>query len=229
MTVEEIKTLLKEYYSGIDEDTCSMFDLNMKNSILDTKGEVKAYISEKILGTALYAVFNAVKETRRLEAKKKLVELNNCDEYYGAVGDKFKGKPVHLHLARISSFETDFGWTYIWNMKDDDGRTFVWFSSNGPEGMIRKIREGIVNEMRENFHDDWKANLHKEECDSTDENFIKLWNENKRLCGIEESIGNGVPVELNLVGGSIKEHKEYTDRDGITVKQTVVTRCKINW
>ena len=231
MTNEEIKTLIKNYYSSIDEDTCTMFELNMKNSILDTNGEVKSYISERILGTALYAIFNAVKETRRLEAKKKLAELNNLDEYYGAVGDKFKGKPVHLHLIKYSSFETQFGWTFIWNMKDNDGRTFVWFSSSSPAGMVMRIREGLISEMRSlpTGFEDYRNSITEWKCVSTDENFIKLWNENHRLYEIEKQITDGVPVEFDLVGGSIKEHKEYTDRDGITVKQTVVTRCKLNW
>ena len=188
MSNEEIKTLIKEYYSNIDEDSCSMFELNMKNSILNTKGELKPFISEKVLGTALYAIFHCVNETRRIEAKKKLAQLNTLNEFFGSVGDKFKSKPVHLHLIKTSSFETQFGFTFIWNMRDDDGRTFVWFSSSSPFDSVNSVRERIFKSLRDDYVMEYHKNRGKEVCESDNEEFVKLWNENKRLYKIEQAL-----------------------------------------
>lgn len=201
MNTTEIKDLIKNYYSNINEDTATMFDINMKNSLLDSEGNLKDYISEKVFGIALYAVFNAVKKTREAEARKKIAEMNSCNEYFGNIGDKFKGNPLHVTLVKCPSFETDYGTTYVWNMKDDEGHDIVWFSSNSPNGMIYHLGS---------------------ECENAEEK--------KNLGNVSVALDNGSPISFDIVGGSIKDHKEYTNRDDVSTKQTIVTRCKIdNW
>lgn len=210
MNTTEIKDLIKNYYSNINEDTATMFDINMKNSLLDSEGNLKDYISEKVFGIALYAVFNAVKKTREAEARKKIAEMNSCNEYFGEVGYKFKGHALNVTLTKINRFETQFGCTYIWNMKDKDGHDFVWFSSVSPYGMLSQMESNIR----------WNDDLDEETKDK------KLEPLNKLFTAIE----NGSPVNFDIVGGSIKDHKEYTNRDNVSTKQTIVTRCKIdNW
>ena len=195
--------------------------------------ELRQAIPNKFLGIAIYGFISAKKNHDKIiqnEAKKRLIEKTLNNEYFGQIGDKFKGHPLKVRLEKVNCFENDFGYTYLWNMKDESGHSIVWFSSNGPHSMIREIRESLISEMRSlpTGFEDYRNSLSEKRCISKDENFIKLWNENHRLYEIEESIDAGVPVELEIIGGSIKDHKDYTDKNGITYKQTIVTRCKID-
>lgn len=194
--------------------------------------ELRQAIPNKFLGIAIYGFISAKKNHDKIiqnEAKKRLVEKTLNNEYFGQVGDKFKGHPLKVRLEKVNCFENDFGYTYLWNMKDEAGHSIIWFSSNGPHSMIRQTREKIMSDLHDYCRDKLNTTIHIAELEhSDDENFIKLWNENHRLYEIEESIDAGVPVELEIIGGSIKEHKDYTDKNGITYKQTIVTRCKID-
>ena len=115
-------------------------------------------------------------------------------------------------------------------MKDEAGYSIIWFSSNGPRSMIR--RESLVSELRSYCLEKCNSRLIDDVIKNhpEDEKLQNDWSENLRLLKIEEFIDAGVPVELEIIGGSIKDHKDYIDKNGITYKQTVVTRCKIdNW
>lgn len=194
--------------------------------------ELRYAIPNKFIGIAIYGFISAKKNHDKIiqnEAKKRLIEKTLNNEYFGQVGDKFKGHPLKVRLEKVNCFENDFGYTYLWNMKDEAGHSIIWFSSNGPHSMIRQTREKIMSDLHDYCRDKLNTTIHIAELEhSDDENFIKLWNENHRLYEIEESIDAGVPVELEIIGGSIKEHKDYTDKNGITYKQTIVTRCKID-
>lgn len=221
------------------ENPANDFLLNARATFFKTNNqgvrELRERISNKFIGIAIYGFISAKKNHDRIvqnEAKKRLIEKTLNNEYFGQVGDKFKGHPLKVRLEKINCFENDFGYTYLWNMKDEAGHLIVWFSSNGPSYMIQQIRESLISEMRNlpTGFEDYRNSLYEKKCVSKDENFIKLWNENHRLLKIEESIDAGVPVEFEIIGGSIKDHKDYTDKNGITYKQTVVTRCKVdNW
>ena len=114
-------------------------------------------------------------------------------------------------------------------MKDEAGHSIVWFSSHGPSSMIRGIRESLISELRTYCMDNFKLCINEMKAEHPDDKFFsEKYSENLRLLKIEESIDAGVPVEFEIVGGSIKDHKDYTDKNGITYKQTVVTRCKID-
>ena len=117
-------------------------------------------------------------------------------------------------------------------MKDEAGHSIVWFSSNGAFSMVNRERESLVNEIRSYCVEKYNSHNISEAVKnhSEDEKLQNDWSENLRLQEIEKMIDAGVPVEFEIIGGSIKDHKDYTDKNGITYKQTVVTRCKIdNW
>lgn len=48
---------------------------------------------------------------------------------------------------------------------------------------------------------------------------------------MEEEVRNAIAhneiVEFDIVGGSIKNHKTYTDKNGVETKQTIITRCSL--
>lgn len=196
--------------------------------------ELRKLIPNKFLGIAIYGFISAKNNHDKIiqnEAKKKLIEQNLNNEYFGQIGDKFKGHPLKVRLEKINCFENDFGYTYLWNMKDEAGHSIVWFSSNGPINLIRQVREKIVAEVSDYCWSKFQVTLHQMEMyHADDEYYSKTWGENLRLQEIEKMIDAGVPVELEIVGGTIKDHKDYTDKSGITYKQTILTRCKIdNW
>lgn len=197
------------------------------------KRELRQAIPNKFIGIAIYGFISAKKNHDKIiqnEAKKRLIEKTLNNEYFGQVGDKFKGHPLKVRLEKINCFENDFGYTYLWNMKDEAGHSIIWFSSNGPRSMIR--RESLVSELRSYCLEKYNSILIDDVIKNhpEDEKLQNDWSENLRLLKIEEFINAGVPVELEIIGGSIKDHKDYIDKNGITYKQTVVTRCKIdNW
>ena len=197
------------------------------------KRELRQAIPNKFIGIAIYGFISAKKNHDKIiqnEAKKRLIEKTLNNEYFGQVGDKFKGHPLKVRLEKINCFENDFGYTYLWNMKDEIGHSIIWFSSNGPRSMIR--RESLVSELRSYYLEKYNSSLIDDVIKNhpEDEKLQNDWSENLRLLKIEEFIDAGVPVELEIIGGSIKDHKDYIDKNGITYKQTVVTRCKIdNW
>lgn len=197
--------------------------------------ELRKRIPNKFEGVAIYGFISAKKNHDKIiqkEAKKKLIEKTLNNEYFGQVGDKFKGHPLKVRLEKINCFENDFGYTYLWNMKDEAGHSIVWFSSNGPHSMIRQIREPLVSELRNYCSEKYNSRSIEDMIKShlEDEKLQNDWSENLRLSKIEEFIDAGVPVELEIIGGSIKDHKDYINKDGITFKQTIVTRLKIdNW
>ena len=59
-------------------------------------------------------------EKRRAEAKKS--------EYQGSIGDRITRK---VHVVRETPIEGPYGISYLYNMVDDDGNVYTWFSSRG--------------------------------------------------------------------------------------------------
>lgn len=233
MTNEQIKTLLVDFYKNIDDDTCTLFDFNMKHAILDNKGNLKSYISEKTIGIALYSVFNAINKTRKEEEKRlrteKLNALHEKDEFFGEVGYKFKGHPLHVTLTRTASYETDFGTTFVWNMVNDEGNIIVWKSSCSPYGNVTIELNHKGEELRDYCRSNFNCSINEmRESHMNDERFATSIKYLDHLKEIQKAIENNIPISFDIVGGSIKEHKVYTDRNGVNYKQTMVTRCKID-
>lgn len=229
----EMKEWLNEAFNV--ENPANDFLMNARATFFKTNNqgvrELRNAIPKKFAGIAIYGFISAKKNHDKIiqnEAKKRLIEKTLNNEYFGQVGDKFKGHPLKVRLEKINCFENDFGYTYLWNMKDEAGHSIVWFSSNGPRSMIR--RESLVSELRSYCLEKYNSRLIDDVIKNhpEDEKLQNDWSENLRLLKIEESIDAGVPVELEIIGGSIKDHKDYTDKNGITYKQTVVTRCKID-
>ena len=211
-----VKSLLDKYFKN-PKDNWDIFTTNIHHALYcyDENNELKMRnsISKKNMGIVAYAFKKAMDMDRKEKAEAlrlaKLSEFANKSDYYGNVGDKFKGNPIKLTLMSCPSFETQFSYTYIWNMRDDEGRNFVWFSSSCPSGMVAQLARKIR----------WD--------DELDEDYRNK--EVARLGKIESNIDSNVPVSFTIIGGSIKEHKEYTDRNGIVTKQTVITRCKVEF
>lgn len=229
----EMKEWLNEAFNV--ENPANDFLSNARATFFRTNNqgvrELRNAIPNKYVGIAIYGFISAKKNHDKIiqnEAKKRLIEKTLNNEYFGQVGDKFKGHPLKVRLEKINCFENDFGYTYLWNMKDEAGHSIVWFSSNGPRSMIR--RESLVSELRSYCLEKYNSRLIDDVIKNhpEDEKLQNDWSENLRLLKIEESIDAGVPVEFEIIGGSIKDHKDYTDKNGITYKQTVVTRCKID-
>lgn len=230
----EMKEWLNETFNV--ENPANDFLSNARATFFRTNNqgvrELRNAIPNKYVGIAIYGFISAKKNHDKIiqnEAKKKLIEKTLNNEYFGQIGDKFKGHPLKVRLEKINCFENDFGYIYLWNMKDEAGHSIVWFSSHGPSSMIRGIRESLISELRTYCMDNFKLCINEMKTEHPDDKFFnEKYSENLRLLKIEESIDAGVPVELEIIGGSIKDHKDYTDKNGITYKQTVVTRCKID-
>src|SRR5690606_8284949 len=53
--------------------------------------------------------------------------IDNLSEFVGSVGER---RDFDLTITRSSSFEGDYGVTYVYEMVDGDNNSLVWFASN---------------------------------------------------------------------------------------------------
>lgn len=72
------------------------------------------------------------------DMKKKAAESKPKDmsEWIGVVGEKEKLE--NLEIVHISGFDTDFGWSSIYKMKDQNGNHFTKFGTIGTKFIVKK-------------------------------------------------------------------------------------------
>lgn len=76
--------------------------------------------------------------TRELERRLSFESLDSDDSEGPSFLSEFVGEPkerlrgLELTVTRTNSFEGDYGTTFVYNMRDDSGNSFVWFASNPP-------------------------------------------------------------------------------------------------
>lgn len=106
-------------------------------------------VDRRTFGVAASAV---AAYTREQERSLMLDSLDSDDQEGPSFVSDFVGTPkermrgLELTVTRTHSFDGQYGTTFIYNMRDDSGNSFVWFSSNplqykDPEAVARVAAE----------------------------------------------------------------------------------------
>jgi hypothetical protein len=87
------------------------------------------------------------REMGMIEKKVQERQEQKASVHVGEVGQRYS---FELLVTKKSTFETQFGWTTLHIMKDENGNVFTWFSSNKEfdEGTLIIVK-GTVKEHRE--------------------------------------------------------------------------------
>ncbi len=89
------------------------------------------YCKETHLGFIAFAPIAYARYTEALEADRKKIEEKEIQaansEYVGKPGEKIILDLTKMEL--ITSFENQWGWTYLYKMIDKNGNVMIWYSS----------------------------------------------------------------------------------------------------
>ena len=75
-------------------------------------------------GFVAYAYVAYLKEKERIEEENKRKNELDTITYYGEVGNKIKD--IKVTGRCVAGYDTQFGYTYIYKFKDDEGHIFIW-------------------------------------------------------------------------------------------------------
>lgn len=107
-------------YNGID------------NLVMNCKIEAaRGYEVARRIGRLVYSPVAYEKETEREKQKAKEKAANAASKHVGAVGERIKIKAQTARL--ITSWETVYGYTFLYKFTDDAGNIFVWFASSAAD------------------------------------------------------------------------------------------------
>ena len=102
----------------------SSFDLLSNAAYLALNNE---YLALKDLGRMVYVPVVYMNEKAK-KAEKRAVAEASTSEYVGTVGERMTIKMVSAQY--ITSFETAYGMTHVYNFTDAAGNKYVWFASS---------------------------------------------------------------------------------------------------
>ena len=138
---EENNTTISEFYSIIDKIPQEKVDNFLKfvdenkveNWIYNAynfckEGTVKESLINYILG-ALSFYFGKLKYE---ESKNK--KADGISNFVGVIGEKEKLE--NLEIVNISGFETEYGWSNVYKLKDVNGNVFTKFGTINPKFLI---------------------------------------------------------------------------------------------
>lgn len=115
---------VSEYLDWLEkQDTTSTYIHDLK---IILSGE---YIRQKDVGFAVSLIPSYNKAMEIETRKKKEYVDDSISEYVGNVGDRITIDSPEIKC--ISSWETEFGVTFLYKIKDENGNVYIWKSSNG--------------------------------------------------------------------------------------------------
>ena len=116
-TQDVVKEIIN-YYKNIEDD--SEFIHNVKVMLNEE------YVLAKNFGFLCYLPEGYAKHMQKEIEKVKKVET----KYFGEVGNRYKDKVIQS-VALITSWETQWGYTYIYKITLEDGSVLTWKTNNG--------------------------------------------------------------------------------------------------
>lgn len=108
--------LITNFY--INQDGDSEFLHNVK-VILSEK-----YCNLKNIGLLAYLPFGYMKAMERQIQEENRQKENALYYYFGEIGKRYKD--VRVNLSILTSYSTNFGYTFIYQLKDDKNHVFTW-------------------------------------------------------------------------------------------------------
>lgn len=94
---------------------------------------VKVILSEKYcniknIGLLCYLPFGYKKAIEKAEHEKVIAETNSNYVYFGEIGKRYKDIEVKLNV--LTSYDAQYGTTYIYKMEDAENHIYTWKTSN---------------------------------------------------------------------------------------------------
>jgi hypothetical protein len=93
---------------------------------------------------ALFQIF--LRDKGEFERKKELAQKAATATYVGTIGQKLK---IPVTVEKIKDFETVYGLSYLYKMKDDNGNVLVWFTSTSPTTALSRIEPDALKSIYE--------------------------------------------------------------------------------
>lgn len=131
-----------EWVMASDDDSDYMANLRA----VAASGEV----SDRHVGILASAVYAQEREAR-LEAERAAEKASKpVSEWVGEVKER---RDFILTVDRVSVFETQFGFTTLYSMSDEDGNVFKWFASRPSLGSESGVRVTVKATVKS--HSEW--------------------------------------------------------------------------
>lgn len=115
---KDIVAQIVDYYKSLEDD--SEFTHNIK-VMLD-----EGYVLAKNFGFLCYLPEGYARYNQKVIEKAKKIET----KYFGNIGERYKNKPVES-VNLITSWETQWGTTYVYKIVLEDNTVLTWKTNNG--------------------------------------------------------------------------------------------------
>jgi hypothetical protein len=86
------------------------------------------------------------------EVRKQAQSKRPASSHFGVVGARYVRQ---LTMRSLSSWDTDWGTTYLYTLADEDGSVYKWFASGRAQGLTEG--EGAWLSFTVKAHDEWKG------------------------------------------------------------------------
>lgn len=141
---EESKKLaaaMKEYFSGKDYADLTDYQRNVKSLL------AAGYTRLNAFGYLAYAPVEYKKMIEKDQRKQMQKDAAANSDYMGKVGDRISVDVKDVKL--ITSWETVYGFTYLYKFLTNDGNVLTWFASRSINTVTAKKITGTVKEHKD--------------------------------------------------------------------------------
>lgn len=107
-------------------------------------------VSDRHVGILASAVYAQEREARREAERAAEKAAKPVSEWVGEVKER---RDFVLSVDRVSVFETQFGFTTLYSMSDEDGNIFKWFASRAALGSESGVRVTVKATVKS--HSEW--------------------------------------------------------------------------
>ena len=191
-TIRENDPLIQKVIDFIDSEKENNFLFNASNMI--KSGSVKTRLINYISGACSFYFGKLYAEEQKRKAETEVKTVVKESEWVGVVGEKTKLE--NLEIIHIGGFETQYGWSNVYKLKDQNGNIFTKFGTINPKFVVKKKEKSPEPEPIDDTNYD--------DGERVEDNFIN----------------DGVVVgDVISALAEIKKHDEYMGK-----KQTVLGR-----
>lgn len=111
-----------KYYKELNDDSEFIHNIHV---ILN-----EGYVQIKNFGFLCYLPEGYARHIQKETERIKRAEVIAKSEYFGKVGERYKDKAIQL-VNLITTWETQWGITYVYKIVLEDGTVLIWKTSNG--------------------------------------------------------------------------------------------------
>jgi len=142
-TISENDPHIRAFIEFIEANKDNNFLFNVSNMI--KQGTVKVRLLNYITGGLSFYFGRLFAEEQKRKAETRVNEPEQkTSEWVGKIGEK--SKFVNLEIVHIGGFETQFGWSNVYRLKDENGNIYTKFGVIGPQFVVKKKNNNVPTE-----------------------------------------------------------------------------------